>query len=302
MTVEEKKKKLNALMMEYSQLKGNPDNKGRCRSIKNEVANIIWSPDFYKLLRLKVRKAIANYNTMYQPDDFITETFMRYVEKYDYNINSNFYAFFLDYLKFTITNMLRTEHPEWIIDIRIEDEEGNEVDYISTIVDPGANIETIVDINMLFGETLSEEEAITRQRFIEYFSKLIPCIIQSMEHRGNRNEYYRAFASDFYIASCKSSLYLRYDMNEKEAFSNMDLGFADFTLSDICRSFAKIEKTPCRMYSEIGVSGASYSNREIETPFRNGVYSKYFEVTDGLISQRKKSFYKDIGILVREES
>ena len=110
MTVEEKKKKLNALMMEYSQLKGNLDNKGRCRSIKNEVANIIWSPDFYKLLRLKVKKAIANYNTMYQPDDFITETFMHYVEKYDYNINSNFYAFFLDYLKFTITNMLRKEH------------------------------------------------------------------------------------------------------------------------------------------------------------------------------------------------
>lgn len=113
--------------------------------------------------------------------------------------------------------------------------------------------------------------------------------------------YYRAFATDFYIAASKWCLHSRYDMNENEAFKNMDHEFADWTLTAVCRSFTAFEITPCKTYAEIGVAGRDYAIGEIETPFKNGVYAARFKVTDGAVSQQRGYFYKDIGILVNED-
>ena len=75
-------------------------------------------------------------------------------------------------------------------------------------------------------------------------------------------------------------------MNEQEAFHVMDLGFADFTLSQNCRSFKMIEKVPLKKYSEIGVDSRNFAGGEIETPFRTCVsclemYTSLFEFMNG---------------------
>ena len=301
MSIEDKKQLINALMTEYSQLKDDLDNRGRCIAIKNQVANIMYSSDLFEMLQRRVKVKIAAFQATHQPDEFITETFLKYVDEYDSSRNDNFYKYFLKYLGFTITNILRTEHPERRITITIEDDDGNELDPISTIPDDRADPGTLIGITMGPDESISEEEAEIRWRFKKYCSAIIVCVIRSKEHKGNRDEYYRAFATDFYISSCKDCMHLRYDMNENEAFRVMDLKFADWTLTDECRSFMAFESTPCKTYTEIGVTGREYADGEIETPFKNGVYTVYFGVTDGAISQRRRSFHEDIGVLVNEE-
>jgi len=328
MNIQEKKKKLDIIMMQYSQLRDDSKNRAKCKALKNQAASIMYSPDFFRMLTTTVKNRIKMIGipTRYQPDEFISETFMRYAETYDHTKNDNFCAFFQCYLKnYTITNMLRKEHPEREINITIEDEEGNDIPYAYTVSDNNASPE-ILGIMQLFNntsktrtdntsensidamqvlfdveESISEDEAEIKVRFIEYISKIIPCINQANEHRGKRNVYYRAFATDFYIAASKWSLHSRYDMNENEAFNNMDLDFADFTLIDVCRSFSDFESTSCKTYAEIGVTERDYAIGKIETPFRNGVYEVYFKVTEGAVSQQRKSFHKDIGILVNEE-
>lgn len=301
MSIEQKKQQINALMTEYSQLKGDAVNIARCVALKNQVAIIMYSPDFFDMLQNLVRHKIVGYQSSYQPDEFITEAFLKYVDEYDSTRNDNFYAYFLTYLGYTITNILRTEHPETQITFTIEDDEGNELDPIYAIPDGGADPGTIIDIPTDGGETVSTEEAERRWRFAKYCSAIIVCVIRSNEHRGKSNEYYRAFATDFYISSCKERLHSRYGMNENEAFRIMDLLLADWTLTDICRSFTAFENTPCKTYEEIGVTGRDYAVGEIKTPFKNGVFTAYFKVTDAAISQHRKRFQKDIGILVNEE-
>lgn len=313
MNIEEKKQQLNALMTEYSQLKGNPANNGRRLAIKNQTAVLIFdrSGVIFKYLYKVAKDKSEGYATRYAPDEFITETYLKYFEEYDYNRNDNFFKYFIYFLGCTISNMIRTEHIEHYPPMpSYTDDEGNEIDLGDITPGEGASPERIAEIHSLqdlmvkslvVTESISENEAETRIRFIEYFSKLIPCVIQAREHRGNRDKYYRAFASDFYIASCKSSFHLRYNMNENEAFRNMDCDFVDYTLTDVCRTFEAFERTPCKTYKEIGVTESIYASGEIETPFRNWVYSVYFGVTEGAISQNRDRFHKDIGILVNKE-
>ena len=314
MSIKDKKKQINDLMPEYSLLKDDPANRGRCIAIKEKVSVLMFDTSgiVFKYLCIIARDYSKKYKTRYESDEFISETYLKYFGNYNSSINDNYMNYFIYYLKCTISNMIKKEHPEHYPPMpTYTDEEGNEIDLVdltsSEIADPGIMAEIhslydlMVDYSKVSADGISEEEAENRLRFLGYFSKLIPCIIQAKEHRGNRDEYYRAFASDFYISSCKNRLHIRYKMNENDAFGNMDREFADFTLTEACRTFSAFESTPCKTYDEIGVTGREYAEGEIETPFRNGVYSVYFGVTDGAISQKRNCFHKDIGILLDEE-
>lgn len=299
MSMEKKIQELNKLMMEYSQLKDTSGNEARCFALKNRAVSIIYSSDFCNMLKAIAKKMLKGRFTRYQTDEFITETYIKYFDEYDYKISDNFYKYFLKYLSYTIGNLTKREHPESMPEIF--DNAGNEILYTDLIEDDRPDIGTTMEVNLLFGENLSVEEAEIRERFLVYYSKLIPCVMKADEHRGNKKKYYSSFATDFYIASCKLKLHIDYQMNEQEAFHVMDLGFADFTLSQNCRSFKMIEKVPLKKYSEIGVDSRNFAGGEIETPFRNCVYSAFFDVSDGRISQYRKKFYGDIGLLVNEE-
>ena len=316
MNIEDKKQQINALMTEYSQLKCDPANRGRCIAIKNQVATLMFHPSgiVFKYLCKTAKNRSQGYPTRYEPDEFVTETFLKYFNEYNCDISDNFLNYFMYFLKCTVSNMIKREHPDHYPTMpTYTDDEGNEIDIAQLTPDGEANPETIAFINqfnsacgeekmqVLFDESISEEEAETRMRFIEYISQIIPCINQANEHRGKRNDYYRAFATDFYIAACKWRLHSRYNMNENEAFQSMDKKFADRTLTDVCRSFTEFERTPCKTYAEIGLTGRNYATGEIETPFKNGVYTVYFEVTDGAVSQKRGEFHSDIGKLVSKE-
>lgn len=305
------KQKLNALMIEYSQLKDDPANKGTCSAIKNQVANIIYSPVLFKYLKNKVEKKLYGRYTYRGLDEFITNSFFNCINKYDHGKYDSFYAFFVhDLLDYKISEGTRYERTDMIDRTIIEDDKGNETPILETVMDENAcperlaeinSLQDLVGVSLLEGETFSEDEANNRIRLLEYFSKLIPCIIQAKEHRGNRDEYYRAFATDFYISACKFSLHSRYEMNENEAFNIMDLAFADWVLAAVCRSFLSFESTPCKTYAEIGVTGKEYANGEIKTPFKNGVYATRFNISEPAIIQHRNKFRKEIGILVNEE-
>ena len=326
MSIEEKKQQINVLMTEYSRLKGDASNIARCLSIKNQVAIIMFDTSgiVFKYLCKVAKDKSESYPTRYEPDEFVTETFLKYFDEYNCYRNDNFMHYFIYFLKCTVSNMIKREHPEHYPPMPTNiDEEGDEVPIDPP--DPNASPE-ILGIMQLFNnisktstystsentidamqelfdveESISEDEAQIRVRFIEYISKIIPCINQANEHRGKRNVYYRAFATDFYIAASKWSLHSRYDMHENEAFRNMDLAFADWVLTAICRSFTAFETTPCKTYEEIGVTGRGYANGEIETPFKNGVYAARFNVSESAVSLQRGSFHKDIGILVNKE-
>lgn len=326
MSIEDKKQELNALMTEYSQLKDNPANKAKCQVLMTEAANIILSSVLFAYLKEIVRRRLNGRYTYRGLDEFVVDNFFSCVSKYNCEKNDNFYNFFVHSLRaYQVTNGTRSENSDMIDGTVIQDDEGHETPIIDTRPDDSASPETL-GIMQLFNnisktstdstsknpidtmqklfdveESISEDEAQIRVRFIEYISKIIPCINQANEHRGKRNVYYRAFATDFYIAASKWSLHSRYDMNENEAFRNMDLAFADWVLTAICRSFTAFETTPCKTYEEIGVVGRDYANGEIETPFKNGVYAVRFKVTESAVSQQWGYFYKDIGILVNEE-
>ena len=326
MSIEDKKQKLNALMTEYSRLKGDASNIARCLSIKNQVATIMFdtSSIVFKYLCKVAKDKSESYPTRYEPDEFVTETFLKYFDEYNCDRNDNFMNYFKYFLKCTVNNMIKREHPEHYPPMPTNiDEEGNEVPIdppspnagpeffglmqlfhnISKTSTDSTSENTIDAMQKLFDaeEPISEDEAQIRIQFIEYISKIIPCINQANEHKGKRNVYYRAFATGFYIAASKWSLHSRYDMNENEAFRNMDKEFADWVLTAICRSFMAFETTPCKTYAEIGVTGRDYATGEIETPFKNGVYAVRFKVTESAVSQQRGYFYKDIGILVNEE-
>lgn len=326
MSIDEKKQQINALMTEYSRLKGDASNIARCLSIKNQVATIMFDTSgiVFKYLCKVAKDKSESYPTRYDPDEFGTETFLKYFDEYNCDRNDNFMYYFIYFLKCTVSNMIKREHPEHYPPMPTNiDEEGNEVlidppspnagpefwelmQLFNNISEPNTDITSDTPINAMqelfdVEESVSEDEAQIRIRFIEYISKIIPCINQANEHRGKRNMYYRAFATDFYIAASKWSLHSRYDMNENEAFRNMDLAFADWVLTAICRSFTAFETTPFKTYEEIGVTGRDYANGEIETPFKNGVYAARFNVSDSAVSQQWGSFYKDIGILVNKE-
>lgn len=326
MSIEDKKKQVNALMTEYSRLKGDAASRARCMAIKNQVANIMFSTSggVFKYLCIIAKNNSEGYPTRYEPDEFVTETFLKYFDEYNCDRNDNFMKYFIRYLGYTVSNMIKKEHPEHYPPMPTNiDEEGNEVP-----IDPPSHYAgpEILSIMQLFNnisktntdsasenptdamqelfdveESISEDEAQIRVRFIEYISKIIPCINQANEHRGKRNVYYRAFATGFYIAASKWSLHSKYDMNENEAFRNMDEEFADWVLTAICRSFTAFESTPCKTYEEIGIVDRDYANGEIETPFRNGVYAARFNVSDSAVSQQWGYFYENIGILVNEE-
>lgn len=304
MSIEDKKKQINALMTEYSRLKADAASRARCMAIKNQVANIMFSTSsgVFKYLCIIAKNKSEGYPTRYEPDEFVTETFLKYFDEYNSDRNDNFMKYFIFFLRCTVSNMIKREHPEHYPPMPINiDDEGNEVDPFESIPNGAAEPSAIVGLVMLPDETISEEEAAIRWKFKEYCSAVIVCVIRSKEHRGKRNEYYRAFATDFYISSCKEGAHARYDMNENEAFHIMDLDFADWVLTAICRSFTAFETTPCKTYEEIGVVGRDYANGEIETPFKNGVYAARFHVSDSAVSQQWGSFHKDIGILVNEE-
>lgn len=310
MNIKEKIQRLNALMVEYSQLKEDPANRGKCSAIKNQVANTIYSPTLFEYLKMQVKKKLNGRYTCRGLDEFVTNSFFNCINKYDHSKHESFYAFFVhDLLAYKITDGTRNEKPDMIDRTIIKDDEGHETPILETVRDESASperfaeinsLQDLVDVSLLEGETISEDEANNRIRLIEYFSKLIPCIIQAKEHRGNRDEYYRAFATDFYISACKFNLHSRYEMNENEAFNIMDLNFADWVLVAVCRSFLTFESTPCKTYAEIGITGKKYANGEIETPFKNGVYAARFRITESAIIQHRNRFQKDIGILVNE--
>ena len=326
MSIEDKKKQINALMTEYSRLKADAASRARYMSIKNQVANIMFSSSggVFKYLCIIAKNNSEGYPTRYEPDEFVTETFLKYFDEYNCDRNDNFMNYFKYFLRCTVSNMIKREHPEHYPPMPTNiDEEGNEVPIdppssnagpeflglmqlfhnISKTSSDSTSDNPIDALQELFDveESISEDEAQIRIRFIEYISKIIPCINQANEHRGKHNVYYRAFATDFYIAASKWSLHSRYDMNENEAFRNMDLAFADWVLTAICRSFRAFETTPCKTYEEIGVTDRDYANGEIETPFKNGVYAARFNVSESAVSQQWGSFYNDIGILVKEE-
>lgn len=315
MSIEDKKQKVNALMTEYSQLKGDTSNKAKCIALKNRVANIIFSPMLFEFFKAKVKRRLdLNGQYTYRgADEFVVDAFLSCLDKYDHCKHDNFYNFYVHALvKYQITNGTRGENANSIDNTIIQDAEGHETPIIETIEDETASPATIGLLQLfnnssdnamrvLFEESISEDEAETRVQFIEYISKIIPCVNHANEHRGKRNEYYRAFATGFYIAASKWTLHSRYDMNENEAFKTMDLNFADWTLTAVCRSFSAFEITPCKTYAEIGVTGRDYASGEIETPFKNGVYAAHFKVSDSAVSQQRGFFYKDIGILVNEE-
>lgn len=326
MSIEEKKQQINALMIEYSRLKDDVANIGRRLSIKNQIANLMFNTSsgvFNYLCKIAKDKS-EGYPTRYDPDEFVTETYLKYFDEYNCDRNDNFMNYFIYFLRCTVSNMIKKEHPKHYPPMPTNiDEEGNEVpvdppspyagpeilgimqlfNNISQTSTDSTSGNTIDAMQELFDieESISEDEAEIRVRFIEYISKIIPCINRANEHRGKRKVYYRAFATDFYIAASKCSLHSRYDMNENEAFRSMDLAFADWALTAICRSFAAFETTLCKTYEEIGVVGRDYASGEIETPFKNGVYAVRFKVTDSAVSQQRGFFGKDIGILVNEE-
>lgn len=307
---EEQERRLNALMTEYSQLKADPANRGKCAAIKNQAANIIYSPELFEYLKMRVKEKLGGRYTYHGSDEFITNSFFNCINKYDHNNHDNFYAFFLHVLLvYKISDGTSDEKPDKIDGTIIEDDKGNEIPILETLRDESAcperiaeisSLQDLVGVSLSEGETISEDEANIRIRLIEFYSKLIPCIIQAKEHRGNRDEYYRAFATDFYISACKLDLHSRYEMNENEAFNIMDLDFADWVLVSVCRSFSAFESTPCKTYAEIGVTGKRYANGEIETPFKNGVFAEHFKITESAIIQHKNKFHEEIGILVNE--
>lgn len=324
MNIEEKKKQLNDLMIEYSQLKDDPSNKARCKAIRNQAAIIIFSPVFLNYFCKRVREKLNRRYTYHGADEFVTDSFFNCVDKYDHRKNDNFYSFFISFLvRYQVTNGTRGERINIEFDPTITDGEGNEIPFINTIADGNADPGTrailkasaeddqtyccavkpaVSSIQDMFDhsseESISEDEAKARLRFIEYASKIIPCVNQANEHRGRHNEYYRAFATDFYIAVSKEGLHLRYSLNENEAFNTMDLAFADWTMTNMCRSFSDFASTPCKNYAAIGVTDQDYSANEIETPFKNVVFKTYFSVTDSAVSQQRRSFHNDIGLLV----
>jgi hypothetical protein len=304
MSIVEKKEQINALMTEYSQLKGEVASRARCMAIKNQVANIMFSTSggVFKYLCKIAKNKSEGYPTRYQPDEFVTETFLKYFDEYNSDRNDNFMKYFIFFLRCTVSNMIKREHPEHYPPMPIGiDDEGNEVDPFESISNGAAGPSAIVGLGMPPDETISEEEAAIRWKFKKRCSAIIVCVIRSKEHRGKRNEYYRAFATDFYISSCREGVHARYDMNENEAFHIMDLDFADWVLTAVCRSFSDFEKTPCKTYAEIGVTGRAYAIGEIETPFKNGVYAVRFKVDESAVSQQRGYFHEDIGVLVNEE-
>lgn len=298
---QEEQDEINALMREYSLLKLEPGNKAKCRRLKAQVASKIYTSEFRKALIGRTKILYKGYGTIEDCEDAVSDAVVNSFNKYDAEFNNNYCAYLFLNLRWTVSTDLRRRCPWLIVDDIIEDEEDNVTSMIDTTPDMGEIIETGIEVGMRPGETIDEDESDIRHRFEYYLSNLIPCVIKSKEHRGKRNEYYRSFASDFYISSCKEGLHRKYRMNENAALDVMDFTIADYTLSDECRSFVEFETIPCKTYHEIEIFEGDYSEGRIETPFRNCVYAKLFGVTDGAVSQQRGYFQTEIGAMVREE-
>ena len=204
-------------------------------------------------------------------------------------------------LKYIVYGMLGKKHEESDKRVQLDDESDGETTMTEQQVDEAVDVEKVVEVYLDFGKELSQEEADERRKFTKYFSNMVNAVLQAKEHRGKKNEYYRAFASDFYVCVCKEKLYKLYDLNENAAFSVMDTGLVDFTFTDKCRSFDAIERTRLKEYKDINITGNNSVVGEIKPPFKNCVFAMYFGCHESRVSQFRGDFRKEISTMVKWE-
>ncbi|GEM_PF-4686907 len=303
--------RINRIMIEYSSLKNTSQNIGRSHALRNEAANILYSNSFYEALVKKAKECSKEslskdekiFQTYLLPEDFIQEFVLELIGEYDHTKSNNFCAFLFKYLEYKIKNYIkqynRGKYKKIAQDISYE-----EMSTVQDIddVDGGNNSAYLAWKSGQYAELDgSDARNIDLYKDEKIFSQLVICVIRSQSHRGNDSQYYRCFVSGWYIELCKEEAYEKYEINENAAFSAMDYNFIDYTLSDKCRSFVKIYKTPLKKYGEIGISGESTpGDKEIELPFINRVYGTYLNVSDGAVSQHRNKFNADLRILERE--
>ena len=297
--------KLDELMLTYSKIKNDPNNAGVARALKEKVFNLIYAPSFHTRLKILALKYEKKYmgddykSTIYTSDDYVNEMMLRHFDNYDSKKNNNFCAYLCGSLKYTVMGMLRNRLNRTKNEVPLEYNKPDDEDPVcdeNDVADPESNTET----EALYGENMSIDEISTFNHF-EYYSKMLTSVLQFKEHKGKRDRYYRCFASDFYITSCKTNLHKKYKMNENSAFSVMELDFNDYTLTDKCRTFEKICKIPLKTYGDIGIAQKmAPADKEIELPFINGVYASYLNVTDSSVSQQRASFREIMEKLVKD--
>ena len=296
MDFKEKKERLNALMIEYSQLKDDPANVSRCKNLKNEATNIMLSSDFFKILENKVKEYMYIY-TIHAPYEFVTDAFLHSAKYYNNNRSDNYYNFFWKCLRQKIVKTLKKKEPDRVRENMLIDSEGNQISIFDFIEAVGEDVEstTINDLQ-------SDDKPIYEEEL--FFIKLIAVVAHAKKHheknaKSKNYQHFRTFATSEYIFVCKKNYHLLFEINENDAFDIMDVEFADFVLTEKCRNFSKFMEVPCKKYSDIGIYPDPNKNNqeqwvgEIYIPFRNPVYAIYFNVSDSRVDQIKDAFYDE---------
>lgn len=308
MTIEEKKQQLNTLMTEYSQLKGDPANRGRCFAIKNQVANIMLSASFYDMLVNIARKYYAGRGTIEDFKDAVSDAYVECIDKYDPSKSDNFCAYFFGCLWYTVKNTLRKEYIDTKKQVTRDKQNTSEKETASSLTEDncgngrykkrGESIDSKPDSSPIPDPSPTPDETIVRRMVLEeFYARMAVCVIRISGRKGEPDKFFRSFATEHYIMLCREHLHNICDINENEAFTVMDTEFADFTLIARCRCFGEIEMTPCRTYVEIGLNG----EKELDVPFEPKVYKTYHNVSPGRITQKRDEFNEKLGIPKRKE-
>ena len=277
MSIEDKKQDFNALMTEYSQLKGDAANKARCIALKSQVLTIVNSSDFRNELIRRATSYIRGKAISGGAEDVVQNLFLRdCFTKYDHGIVPDFIKYLIDALNTSALELTKKEFRH------VKHRGGSLDDPDNPPVSHGSDVEKQIN---------------TRLILEEFYSKMAVCVIRISGKTGKPDRFFRAFATEHYIMLCREHLSEILDINENEAFNVMDVEFADYTLTEKCRCFIAMETTPCKTYAEIELDG----EEELAVPFEPKVYKKYHNVSSGRITQKRDEFNKKLGIPKRKE-
>jgi len=303
---------VNATMIEYAQKKDDPRNSALCSSLKDRAATIMYRS--WRSLVYTASKYYAGRGSKEDWEDAVQTAFIEAFEKYDPQKNDNFCAYFYSCLRYVVLNTLRIDYEDTQAKKKknptdSQEKNGSSLDdnaeksgrykkRVQSVDTPKDSEDKPHSAPVIDPSLTPDELCFARMTLEEFYTRLAVCVV-----RINPNEYFRAFAAEQYIKLCREHLNGLLDINENEAFNHvMNIGFVDYTLDGICRSFYEIEITPCKQYSEFGlypIGNPKTSTKwvgRLKIPFENPIYEKFFGVTDSEIKQQRTKFEKKVGI------
>lgn len=303
---------VNATMIEYAQKKDDPRNSALCSSLKDRAATIMYRS--WRSLVYTASKYYAGRGSKEDWEDAVQTAFIEAFEKYDPQKNDNFCAYFYSCLRYVVLNTLRIDYEDTQAKKKknptdSQEKNGSSLDdnaeksgrykkRVQSVDTPKDSEDRPPSAPVIDPSLTPDELCFARMTLEEFYTRLTVCVV-----RINPSKYNRAFATEWYIRLCREHLNTVLYINENEAFNQvMSLDFADFTLDGVCRSFAEIEITPCKLYSEFGLYPIRKNNSStkwvgrLRIPFENPIYGKFFGVTDSRITQKRNEFNEKVGI------